>query len=90
MVLASRLSAELGLVPTTFVDRIERLVARAGLPVSAPRLPLGRWFELMRLDKKAEGGAIRFVVIEQPGRAATRTAPDELVSRVIERHSARA
>lgn len=34
----------------------------------------------MRVDKKAEGGEIRFVVIDGPGQAfAVRPAPDALV-----------
>ena len=36
----------------------------------------------MRVDKKAEGGEIRFVVIDAPGRAAVRAAPDALVREV--------
>jgi 3-dehydroquinate synthase len=88
MVLAAELSAELGLVPTAFVERIARLVARAGLPVTAPRMAPERWLELMRLDKKAEAGEIRFVVIEGVGRAAVRPAPDALVLRAIAKHSA--
>jgi 3-dehydroquinate synthase len=39
----------------------------------------------MRLDKKAEAGEIRFVVIDGPGRAAVCAAPDRLVVQVIER-----
>ncbi len=88
MVLASALSAELGLVPAAFVERVARLVERAGLPVQAPSMPGARWLELMRVDKKAEAGSIRFVLIEEPGRAAVRPAPDELVLRVIARHTA--
>jgi len=88
MVLAGALSAELGLVPAAFVDRLTRLVQRAGLPVQAPAMSAERWLELMRVDKKAEAGAIRFIVIETPGRAALRSAPDETVRRVIQRHSA--
>jgi 3-dehydroquinate synthase len=38
------------------------------------------------VDKKAEDGAIRFVVIEALGRAALRPAPDELVGDVIRAH----
>ena len=88
MVLAAALSADLGLVPQDFAERLIRLIARAGLPVKAPAMPSQRWLELMRVDKKAEGGEIRFVVIEAPGRAAVRAAPDEVVLRIIERHSA--
>ena len=40
----------------------------------------------MRLDKKAEGGEVRFVVIESPGRAGMRAAPDALVAEVIAEH----
>jgi 3-dehydroquinate synthetase len=42
-------------------------------------LPIDRWMALMRVDKKAEGGEIRFVVIDGLGRAAMRPAPDALV-----------
>ena len=87
MVLASALSAELGLVPVAYAERLRALIERAGLPVQAPAMPLARWFELMRVDKKALDGEIRFVVIESPGRAGMRAAPDALVERVIQRHS---
>jgi 3-dehydroquinate synthase len=90
MLLACDLSAEMGLVPAAFVQRLRHLLQRAGLPVQAPALPEARWFELMRVDKKAEGGEIRFVLIEEPGRAVLRPAPDALVQRVIRRHSAAA
>ncbi|WP_375137460.1 3-dehydroquinate synthase [Rubrivivax rivuli] len=87
MVLAAALSAELGLVPGAFVERLTRLVQAAGLPTQAPAMPDERWLELMRVDKKAEAGAIRFVLIDPPGRASLRSAPDDQVLRVIRRHS---
>lgn len=83
MVMAAELSQRLGLIDAAFVARLRRLVERAGLPVAAPRLGAARFMELMRVDKKAEAGAIRFVVIEQPGRAAVRTAPDDVVLDVL-------
>ena len=89
MVLAAALSAELGLVPAVFLQRVQALVRRAGLPVLAPSMPGQRWLDLMRVDKKAEAGEIRFVLIDRPGRAVLRSAPDELVLRVIQRHTAR-
>jgi 3-dehydroquinate synthase len=88
MVLAASLSAELGLVTTAFAQRLNNLVRRAGLPVVAPRMADERWLELMRVDKKAEGGQIRFVLIEQPGRAGVRSAPDATVLHIIRQHSA--
>ena len=64
------------------------LIQKAGLPVTGPRLSetdnAGRYLELMRMDKKAEGGEIRFVVIDGPARAAMRSAPDALVREVID------
>ncbi len=87
MVLASELSARLGLMPSAFVERMTRLLERARLPVKAPRMPIERWLELMRVDKKNEGGEIRFVVIESLGKAGLRGAPDALVAEVIEAHT---
>ena len=90
MVMASELSAQLGLMPVNFIDRMRRLIERAKLPVQGPAtISPDRYLELMRVDKKAEGGEIRFVVIESLGRATMRPAPDELVARVIEAHTAR-
>jgi 3-dehydroquinate synthase len=91
MVLAADLSARLGLVDVALVARLKSLCQRAGLPVVAPPLavlPIARWLSLMRVDKKAEGGEIRFVVIDGPGRAAVRPAPDALVAEVIAAHAA--
>jgi 3-dehydroquinate synthase len=88
MVMASDLSARLGLMPTSFVDRMARLVERAGLPVRGPALGVERYLELMRVDKKAEGGEIRFVVIESIGTAAVSPAPDSLVREALAAHCA--
>ena len=87
MVMAADLSSRLGLVESGYVQRLLRIVERAGLPLRAPALGADRYLELMRLDKKAEAGAIRFVVIEAPGHAAVREAPDAMVRAVIEAHS---
>ena len=86
MVMAADLSARLGLIEAEYATRIRAVVERAGLPVVAPLLGAGRYLELMRLDKKAEAGEIRFVVIEAPGRAGVRGAPDALVAQVIQAH----
>lgn len=88
MVMAAHLSRRLGLVDDAFVERLVRLVARAGLPVKGPVLSsqdnAGRYLELMRVDKKSEAGEIRFVLIEGPGRAVVRAVPDTLVREVID------
>ncbi len=83
MVMALQLSRRLGLVDEAFVQRVTALIARAGLPTVGPALGADRYLELMRVDKKAEAGQIRFVVIEEPGRAGVRGAPDDVVRQVL-------
>jgi 3-dehydroquinate synthase len=87
LVMAARLSEALGLVDGVFVERLTTLVRRAGLPVVAPVLDaqdnVGRYLGLMRVDKKAEAGEIKFVLIDGPGLATVRSASDALVARVI-------
>ena len=94
MVMAARLSQRLGLIDEVLVQRLTNLIKAAGLPVIGPRLPpasvtdvtsnADRYLALMRVDKKATEGQIRFVVIDRPGSAAVQTAPDALVRQVID------
>jgi 3-dehydroquinate synthase len=88
MVMAAHLSLRLGLVDALFVARLTALIAKAGLPVKAPVLSAtdnaGRYLELMRVDKKAEAGDIKFVLIDGPGRAIVRSAPEPMVRQVID------
>ena len=84
MVMAAALSVRLELVPQAFADRLVRLIERAGLPVRGPALGASRYLELMRVDKKAEAGEIRFVLLDAPGHAVLRAAPDALVREVLD------
>ncbi len=88
MVMAAHLSHRLGLIDVALVQRLTTLIQKAGLPVKGPLLSdtdnAGRYLEFMRVDKKAEGGAIKFVVIDGPASAAVRSAPDALVREVID------
>jgi 3-dehydroquinate synthase len=72
--LAFRFSAELGLCPPGDVERAERAIAGAGLPVrlsDAPGHPLRaeRLIAHMAQDKKAEAGALVFVLARGIGAA---------------------
>ena len=84
MVMAARLSERLGRLAASDANRIEALVARAGLPTRGPRLGSARYLELMRHDKKADAGEIRFVLLEGLGAARLGPAPDGLVREVLE------
>ncbi|WP_207225086.1 3-dehydroquinate synthase [Rivibacter subsaxonicus] len=83
MVMAGELSVRLGLVEAGFVERLRRLVQRARLPTIGPALGTRRYMELMQVDKKAEAGEVRFVVIDGPGRARMAPAPQALVAEVL-------
>ena len=88
MVMAAELSWRLNKVDVAFVERLRALIERAGLPTQGPQLHpsdnAGDYIAHMRLDKKAEAGDIKFVVIDEPGRAAVSGAPDEVVRAVID------
>lgn len=88
MVMAAELSRRLGMVDAAFVARLRALIERAGLPVRGAVIDeqdnAGRYLQLMRVDKKSEAGEIRFVLIDGPGKAVVKPAPDALVREVID------
>lgn len=88
MVLAADLSHRLGHLDQASAARVRQLIDKAGLPTSAPRLGTAadarRYLDLMRVDKKAEGGAIRYVLLKRLGEAFVAAVPDGEVAPVIE------
>ena len=72
MVCAARLSERVCGLSATESARLATLVEAARLPVSPPAMPADRWLELMRRDKKVEGGAMRFVLLARIGAAVVR------------------
>jgi shikimate kinase/3-dehydroquinate synthase len=83
MVMAADLSQRLGFIDQATVERIRDLVAAAGLPIVAPNLGTERWLELMEVDKKNEGGAIKFILLEPLGKARITTAPQDLLLQTL-------
>ncbi|MGH8746307.1 MAG: 3-dehydroquinate synthase [Burkholderiales bacterium] len=82
MVMAAELSARVGLIGEHDVQRVRKLIARAGLPITGPaELPPERYLELMAVDKKAAHGRIRFVLLDGVGRAILRADPGERLVR---------
>ncbi len=75
MVMAADMSARLGLIEPAAVERVRALVRAAGLPAVAPDLGEARWIELMEVDKKNEGGEIRFILLKPLGSPSIATAP---------------
>ncbi|MDA8390767.1 MAG: 3-dehydroquinate synthase [Gammaproteobacteria bacterium] len=69
MLMAADLSVRLGMLDASAQARLRALVVAAGLPSAAPPLAAGPFLELMAVDKKAEGGRTRFVLLQGLGRA---------------------
>jgi 3-dehydroquinate synthase len=55
------------------------LIEAAKLPVKAPALGAERYIDLMKVDKKAEAGAIKFILLERFGQTQVTGATDEAV-----------
>jgi shikimate kinase/3-dehydroquinate synthase len=79
MVMAADLSQRAGLVDAATVARVRALVAAAGLPTVAPDLGTERWLELMEVDKKNEGGAIKFILLKPLGAPSIQNVPQDLL-----------
>jgi 3-dehydroquinate synthase len=83
MVMAADLSARLGLVDAATVERVRKLVKAAGLPTVAPDLGAERWIELMAVDKKNEGGEIKFILLKPLGSPSITTVPPEILKATL-------
>jgi 3-dehydroquinate synthase len=69
MVLAAKLSAQLGRAPAGDADRLARLLSRFGLPVAAPPADASALLARMRLDKKNVSGRLRLILWRGIGKA---------------------
>jgi 3-dehydroquinate synthase len=83
MVMAADLSRRLGLIDAAALERVRALVQAAGLPVVAPDLGVERWIELMEVDKKNEGGAIKFILLKPLGSPSITNAPRDLLEATL-------
>lgn len=85
MVIAARVSRQLGLLDENTVQRASKLLQRARLPVLGPALGADRYLELMGHDKKVEGGKMRFILMRKIGDAFISDAvPREVLAAVLE------
>ena len=83
LVLAAETSSRLGWLEPAAVARVRALIARAGLPVAAPRIGVERALELMALDKKVEGGRVRLVLLRALGEAVLSADYDPAALRAV-------
>lgn len=69
MVAEARLGVSLGVTPAAVAERLERLLAAAGLPTVAPQVELDAARDAMMQDKKIATGRLRLPVVPEVGRA---------------------
>jgi 3-dehydroquinate synthase len=76
LVFAAELAAAAGRLSRADADRHRELIASLGLPTSY-RGDWARLQSVMRIDKKARGASLRFVVLDGLGNPAILTDPDQ-------------
>jgi 3-dehydroquinate synthase len=82
MIQAAAISVRQGLCDRDSFERIRRLIARAGLPTEiAARVEPEELIQCMEVDKKSEGGKIKFVLCEGIGKTRFHSlAPAEIAA----------
>jgi shikimate kinase/3-dehydroquinate synthase len=84
MVMAAELSHRMGYIDEAAKARVTALVKAAGLPVIAPDLGAARWLDLMQVDKKNEGGNIKFILLKPLGKSIITTVPQDILAATID------
>ncbi|MDP1607653.1 MAG: 3-dehydroquinate synthase [Rhodocyclaceae bacterium] len=83
--MAVELSRRLGWLAAADVERVQRLLVRAGLPVRGPALGAAQYLDLMGHDKKVIAGRLRLVLLKRLGEAVTwADAPQAEIRAAIE------
>ena len=77
LVMAARMSRESGYITAEELERVTRLVERAGLPIHVSSVKPDAALEHMRIDKKVQAGRIRLVLMRGIGNAFVTAAYDE-------------
>ncbi len=79
MVIAADLSVRLGLLKQDEALRLKKIIEALHLPTVPPTLGISRYMELMSVDKKAEGGEVRYILLNGLGRSKIQAVEDQLV-----------
>ncbi|MBA2416004.1 MAG: 3-dehydroquinate synthase [Geodermatophilaceae bacterium] len=77
LVFAAELSRLAGRLNTHGVERHRAVLSAVGLPIHYDLVPWPQLHSLMRVDKKARGNRLRFVVLDDIARPSTLDNPDE-------------
>lgn len=79
MVLGADLSCRLNQITRAEAERLTSIIQSMNLPIVPPKFGAARYMELMQVDKKTEGGQIRYVILEKIGKAQIKSVPDAQV-----------
>lgn len=84
MAKAAALSSRLGFCDPKSLERINRLISQAGLPVEIPQgIDLQDLIQGMEIDKKSAGGKVKFVVCAGIGKTRFHSlAPQEIIAAI--------
>lgn len=83
MIMAAELSAEVCGLSADSVQKIRDVVAAIGCPTSPPQWDNNKWIDLMGLDKKTEGGQLRFVLLPELGKSVVKAVDVDTVKKVL-------
>ncbi len=81
MTAAAAISERMGVLPPEIAERQRRLLERYKLPTRAEGIDRQRVMAAMSLDKKVQGKAVRWVLLEGIGRPVIR---DDVPAEVVE------
>jgi 3-dehydroquinate synthase len=90
MVYASRLAAKMGLCDVSMPSRVKKLIKSYGLPVDfsalSRKLAAADLIDTMRIDKKVEGGKVKFVLPKKMGEVVvTKEWEEGMLREVLEK-----
>ena len=84
LLMAAAMSQECGMLDAAQVDRLQRLLERAGLPVRIEGVTPETALEHMRIDKKALGGRMRLILLRRIGESfVTADYPEQALQRTL-------
>lgn len=87
LLMAATMSHECGMIEAVEVDRLRRLLQRVGLPVRIGGVTPEVALELMRIDKKVQGGRMRLVLLRSIGDSfVTADYSEQALQRTLDAH----
>lgn len=85
MIAAARLSHKMELCREDEAQTIQSLIKKAGLPVKVKGLSFDQIKKHMQVDKKAQNGQLKFILLEKIGKVVQKTnVPENLLDEVIQ------